>query len=374
MTPLALYLHWPFCRSKCPYCDFNSHVVETVDHTRWKNVLLRELRYEAARHAGRLVSIFFGGGTPSLMEPATVAALVEEAKRQWGDHKVEVTLEANPTSVEAARLKDFKAAGINRLSMGMQAMNDADLRFLGREHSAVEARRAFERASSLFDRASFDLIYARPGQTPAAWKKELHEALAFQPTHLSLYQLTIEPETPFARWHKAKKFTLPQEEAAAEMFEVTQEVMDAAGLPAYEISNHAAKGQECRHNLAYWRSEDCIGIGPGAHGRVWQGQARRATVRLRAPERWLQAVERDGHGTEKEEMVSASEAAEEIWMMGLRLTEGVPLVRVRPLPGWDEARLAALTEEGLLSTTPTHVAATRSGRLVLNHVLERLLT
>src|SRR5262252_8891286 len=265
----GLYVHWPFCLSKCPYCDFNSHVREAIDHERWRDALLLELdHYAADTPARRLTSIFFGGGTPSLMAPDTVAAVIERAARHWPfAPDIEITLEANPTSVEAGKFAGFRSAGVNRVSLGVQALNDADLKFLGRHHSAAEARAAIEIARRSFRRHSFDLIYARPGQSAAAWRAELAEAIALAGDHLSVYQLTIEPETVFGAAHRRGELQVPEEEDAAALYELTQELLGAAGLPAYEISNHARPGEESRHNLAYWRYRTYAGIGPGAHGR-----------------------------------------------------------------------------------------------------------
>ncbi|MFO7482571.1 radical SAM family heme chaperone HemW, partial [Oceanibaculum nanhaiense] len=291
---LAVYVHWPFCRSKCPYCDFNSHVSASIDHARWRAALLREIDHYADRTLGRTVSsIFFGGGTPSLMEPATAAAVIEHIGKRWRlDAGVEITLEANPTSVEAALLAGFRSAGVNRVSLGVQALNDADLHFLGREHSAREALDAVAIAARLFDRFSFDLIYARPGQTVEAWEAELRQALSHAAGHISAYQLTIEEGTPFHLRHARGEFRIPDEDTGAALYEATQDVLEQAGLPAYEISNHARPGEESRHNLAYWRYADYAGIGPGAHGRLTLAQGKIATRQHRAPQIWLERVER----------------------------------------------------------------------------------
>src|SRR5438094_494652 len=299
--PLAVYIHWPFCRSKCPYCDFNSHVRDSVDAARWTRALLDDLDYHAELMPGRAVgSVFFGGGTPSLMPPETVAALLDRVGARWTMMPdVEVTLEANPNSAEAARFRAFAAAGVNRLSLGVQALDPAALKMLGRLHNRCEAIAAIEHAGDCFARFSFDLIYARPGQSIAAWRTELEEALALANDHLSLYQLTIEPGTAFATRARLGDLILPEEEDSAELFETTQERLEARGLPAYEISNHARPGAECRHNLAYWRYQDYVGVGPGAHGRLTRVGAKFATRQYRLPEKWLAAVETEGTGLEE---------------------------------------------------------------------------
>jgi putative oxygen-independent coproporphyrinogen III oxidase len=381
VSDLALYIHWPFCKSKCPYCDFNSHVREGVDAARWKNALLAELDHWADETEGAHVStVFFGGGTPSLMEPATVAALIERIAARWGlAPEAEITLEANPTSVEASRFRDLRQAGVNRVSLGVQALNDRDLAFLGRGHSVAEARHAVELARKHFPRFSFDLIYARPGQEAASWRAELAEALAMAGDHLSLYQLTIEPGTAFAPAHARGDFELPDDEQAGELFEATQETLGAAGLPAYEISNHARPGQECRHNLAYWRSQDYAGIGPGAHGRLCAGPGRFAARQFRAPETWLEAVEKHGHGTEEIRRLSPAERRAELLMMGLRLAEGISAARFLAATGRSfeddlgRDRLAPLIEGGFLALDQSALIATPAGRQRLNAVLGRLL-
>lgn len=378
----ALYVHWPFCRSKCPYCDFNSHVRESVDQARWATALETELDHMAARvgTGPPLTSIFFGGGTPSLMPPATVARIVERARRTFGfDPAIEITLEANPTSAEADRFAAFAAAGVNRLSMGLQALNDADLKFLGREHSVAEAIAAFRIARQTFGRVSFDLIYARPGMTADLWRDELRRALDLALDHLSLYQLTIEPNTGFAGRHARGEFALPVEETQAELFEITAAVTAAAGLPAYEISNHARPGAESRHNLTYWRYGDYLGVGPGAHGRIHADGRRIATRQLKKPEAWLEAVEAQRHGTEAEETISPTEATDEMLMMGLRLVEGVDLARLEQVAGagretlLPKLRTRPLVDAGLLWQDDARIGATASGRRVLNALLGRLL-
>ena len=378
----GLYVHWPFCLSKCPYCDFNSHVRSGVDEARWQRALLAELdHYAAGKQGRRLDSVFFGGGTPSLMPPATVAALLDRAAERWSfAADIEVTLEANPPSVEAARFAGFRAAGVNRVSLGVQALDNAALRFLGRGHDAAEAVAAVELARRLFPRQSFDLIYGRPGQTVAAWRGELAEALRLAGDHLSLYQLTMEKGTPFYGAWRRGEFTLPDDELGAQFYEATQEALAAAGLPAYEISNHAAAGGESRHNLIYWRYGQYVGIGPGAHGRLGLAKDRRATRQLRQPEAWLAAVEARGHATEAVEPVAAADRATEMLMLGLRLGEGLSLAAFaaevgRPLAEQvDEARLSGLCAAGFLSLADGWLRATATGRPVLNAVLAELLS
>ena len=380
-TPLALYIHWPFCKSKCPYCDFNSHVRERVDEPRWRAALLAELDHWARTLKDReLVSIFFGGGTPSLMAPATAAALIERAAQHWGAARnLEITLEANPTSVEASRFAELRAAGVNRVSLGVQALDDASLKFLGRGHNADEAREAVQLAARLFDRFSFDLIYARPGQTLAVWQRELKAALAMAGNHLSVYQLTIEPGTAFATAFARGDFRLPDEETQGALYETTQETLATAGLPAYEISNHARPSEECRHNLVYWRYQDYLGIGPGAHGRMILGQEKRGLKNFRAPETWLAAVERAGLGLEESLLLSPDERRDEMLMMGLRLSEGVARQSFRTETGHDfemsldGARLATLCDAGFLALDATGLRATAAGRQRLNAVLGALL-
>jgi putative oxygen-independent coproporphyrinogen III oxidase len=377
----GLYVHWPFCLAKCPYCDFNSHVRDAIDHERWRGALLSELRHVARRTPGRtLGSIFFGGGTPSLMHPATVGALIDAAAEAWRlAPNLEITLEANPTSVEAEKFRDFRAAGVNRVSIGVQSLDPAALKFLGRRHSAGEAVAAIDLARRHFDRYSFDLIYARPGQSAAAWEKELEEALTLAGDHLSLYQLTIEQGTAFHTAHARGDFALPEEDDAALLFELTQARLAAAGLPAYEVSNHARRGSESRHNLVYWRYGDYAGVGPGAHGRLTLDGTRRATRQLRAPETWLAAVERDGHATQEEIPLGGAERLEEMLMMGLRLAEGVPRGRFRaeaagePEDVLDADRLARLVDAGFLVLDAERLRATPAGLQRLNAVLGHLL-
>lgn len=380
-APLGVYLHWPFCKSKCPYCDFNSHVREGVEQERWRKALLTELEYAAREAPGRRVeTMFFGGGTPSLMEPATVGALIKRTKELWDTAPdIEITLEANPTSVEAGRFAALAEAGVNRVSLGVQALNPGDLKFLGREHSLDEALEALAIAKKSFARHSFDLIYARPGQTPEAWTEELERALALAGEHLSLYQLTIERGTRFFAEHARGAIALPVEEAAAEMFEQTQARLAQAGLPAYEISNHARPGAACRHNLIYWRYQDYVGVGPGAHGRFTAGDAKRATRRTSGPEGWLSAVEREGHGTAETTDVTGRDRVEEALMMGLRMSEGIDRALFAATAGSDpvealgEKKLASLVEGGFLEIDATHLKATPAGRQRLNALLERLI-
>jgi oxygen-independent coproporphyrinogen-3 oxidase len=377
----AIYLHWPFCQSKCPYCDFNSHVREAVDEERWRRALLAELDHYAAETAGRaLTSVFFGGGTPSLMAPKTVGALIERIAKYWPvTPEVEITLEANPGSVEAAKFAGLAAAGVNRLSLGVQALNDADLRFLGRRHDVAEALAALELAARHFRRWSFDLIYARPGQTPSAWDSELERALELAGEHLSVYQLTIEANTAFEGAERRGEFALPPEETAEALYELTQGRLAAAGLPAYEISNHARPGAECRHNLVYWQGGDYLGIGPGAHGRLTFAGERFATRQHRAPEAWLGSVEAAGHATRERRALKAIERREELLLMGLRLTDGISRDRFRAALGeeietsLDPARLARLVDGGFLDLDDAGLRATPAGRLRLNAVLAALV-
>jgi oxygen-independent coproporphyrinogen-3 oxidase len=381
MPPLALYIHWPFCLRKCPYCDFNSHVREAIPQARFAAALQAELAWEAARLGPRaLGSIFFGGGTPSLMAPETVAGLIQAACRLFAPAPdLEITLEANPTSVEQERLAAFREAGVNRLSLGVQALEDKVLAWLGRAHSAAQALAALEQARGIFPRLSFDLIYARPGQTLPAWQAELKQALALAADHLSLYQLTIEPGTGFEAAHRRGEILLPDEDEAAALYEATAEAAAAQGLMAYEISNYAIPGAESRHNLAYWRYTEYAGIGPGAHGRVRLGGEVVATRRHRAPEIWAERVERHGHGSTADEMVPPRDRAREALLMGLRLTEGIDAAAFAARTGValedavDPVILAACVEEGYLVSTPGRLAATREGRARLDAVLPRLV-
>jgi len=354
--PFGVYVHWPFCLSKCPYCDFNSHVRHAaVDEARFARAFAAEIAATAARVPGRTVcSIFFGGGTPSLMQPQTIGAVLDAVARHWQvAADAEVTLEANPTSVEAMRFRGYRAAGVNRVSLGVQALDDRALAALGRQHSAREALDAVAVARGIFDRYSFDLIYARPGQTPEQWKQELKRALAEAGEHLSLYQLTVEPDTPFATLRAAGKLALPDEDTARAFYDTTLEVCAAHGLPAYEISNHARPGGECRHNLVYWRGHEYAGVGPGAHGRLDIDGARHATMTEKRPETWLSLVERDGHGLVTDDVLTREELADEFLLMGLRLAEGIDPARYVALAGrpLDPARIAALNEHGLIETS-----------------------
>jgi putative oxygen-independent coproporphyrinogen III oxidase len=377
----GVYIHWPFCRSKCPYCDFNSHVRERIDHARWRGALLAELAHYARDTQGRTVtSIFFGGGTPSLMEPETVAALTARVRDLWpvaGD--VEITLEANPTSAEIEKFRAFRAAGVNRVSLGVQSLVANDLAFLGRQHDAAQALSAVQMAASTFDRFSFDLIYARPGQTLAQWRQELDRALEFAAGHISLYQLTIEPGTQFEQAVARGDFRVLDEERAAELYEATVERLGAAGLADYEISNFAKPGEESRHNLTYWRYGDYVGVGPGAHGRLTLGGDKFATRQHRAPEAWLDLVERDGHATRQRDLVPRAERLNEMLMMGLRLKEGVPLARVEDesaLPfaqAIDPTRLKRLIDGGFIALSDDRLAASASGRQRLDAVLSALI-
>jgi oxygen-independent coproporphyrinogen-3 oxidase len=373
----GVYVHWPFCLSKCPYCDFNSHVVAGIDQRQWAAALAAELRHMRALTGPRAVSsIFFGGGTPSLMDAATVGTVLDEIAALWSvEPQAEITLEANPTSVEAERFRGYRAAGVNRLSLGVQSLNDRDLKFLGRLHSAGEALAAIALARETFPRLSFDLIYARPGQTAAEWTRELRAALAHAADHLSLYQLTIEEGTAFAKLYEKGAFRLPDEEDAAGLYRLTGEIAGEAGLSAYEVSNYAKPGAESRHNLVYWRYGDYVGVGPGAHGRVTTADGRFATRTSKAPGEWLASVERAGHGLEAQDEISASEQGDEMMLMGLRLEEGVSLSRYERLTGaaLPPARVASLVAEGLVARDGDRIAATAAGRLVLNGLLARLL-
>jgi len=434
---LAVYVHWPYCAQKCPYCDFNSHVREKVDDTRWANAIARELAYvgsldfpppftgevssrAAARRRGEQVtelvapplapppngtvaqrvvdrtiwwrgtppvnggrtiprtpsvtSIFFGGGTPSLASGRAVGAVIDAVAAQWTiAPDAEITLEANPNSAEQARFRDYRAAGVNRVSIGVQALDDGALKSLGRLHDCAEARRAVALALEIFPRASFDLIYARPGQTTDEWKHELRDALAFGTEHLSLYQLTIEPGTAYATLARQGKLTIPNDDAAAALYEVTQELCEAAGLPAYEISNHSRDGAQSRHNLNYWRYGDYVGVGPGAHGRLTVDGARVATQSERLPEHWLERVERDGHALTLT-AISPDDAARENLLMALRLSEGLDpaAYEMRWNVSLDRDAVTDLRAQGLLASSTSRIAATPKGRLVLNAVIERL--
>ncbi len=380
-APFGLYVHWPFCKSKCPYCDFNSHVHDAVDHQAWRDALVQELRYFAELTPGRtLDSIFFGGGTPSLMLPETVAAVIDVAQRAWiFSNDIEITLEANPTSVEAGKFAAFRQAGINRVSLGIQSFRDDDLTFLGRQHSAAEGRRAIDIAAATFDRFSYDLIYARPQQSPDAWAAELEEALAVADAHISLYQLTIEPGTAFFTRHARGEFDIPNEIRAGEMYEITQDILGAAGMPAYEISNHARPGQESRHNLVYWRYGDYVGIGPGAHGRLGIDGKKQATRTHRAPDIWLKQVQERGSGAQGTEIVTPDQRLVECVMMGLRLAEELPWSRLERESGKSRdaifkcEKLRSLGDEGYLVTGEGGLTTTPAGRQRLDALLAYLL-
>jgi len=373
----ALYIHWPFCLSKCPYCDFNSHVQDEVNQARWHDALLDELDHYGKETSGRrLTSVFFGGGTPSLMAPETVGGLLDKLSDYWTlDENLEITLEANPTSIEAQKFRNFRAAGINRVSIGVQSLNDDVLKFLGRGHSANEARAALGIAGDCFDRFSFDLIYARAGQSPDNWRKELTEALELAGDHLSLYQLTIEPGTPFYRDNTE---TL-DDDRAADLYELTQTLMEAANRPAYEISNHAEPGRECRHNLTYWRGGDYIGIGPGAHGRISHQSQTQATHQIHNPEAWLTAVKTKSHGTGKRRGLTPEIRAQELIIMGLRLCGGFDTSSISGQTGLaladviDEQGQARLIEGGVLVRSGDYLTVTPEGRLRLNGVIKALL-
>jgi oxygen-independent coproporphyrinogen-3 oxidase len=385
----GLYVHWPFCVSKCPYCDFNSHVREEVDQARWRAALLAELGYMAELAPGRAVtSIFFGGGTPSLMPPETVAGLIDRARVLWPmAADPEITLEANPGDADSGRFQAYRAAGINRLSLGVQSFDDEALAFLGRRHDAAQALAAIEAAHAVFARVSFDLIYALPGQSAAAWRAELARAMALAGEHLSLYQLTIEPGTPFHTARRLGDLATPEDDHAALLYEITQEMLAAAGLPAYEISNHASEGGACRHNLTYWRYGDYAGIGPGAHGRLTLAGGKpaagdggkHATRQIRSPERWLASVEARGHASAERRAVPPDERAAEMLMMGLRLTSGVGRERLKAETGMeleqaiDGDALARLAGGGFVVAGPAGLRATETGRLRLDAVLAALL-
>jgi putative oxygen-independent coproporphyrinogen III oxidase len=375
--PFGVYVHWPFCRAKCPYCDFNSHVHHGgIDEARFLTAYLTELAHLASLAPGRKVtSIFFGGGTPSLMRPATVAAILEAIASHWTvAADAEITLEANPTSVEAENFAGYRAAGVNRLSLGVQALDDQSLKALGRQHTAAEALAALNLAKRHFGRVSFDLIYAREGQTVRAWGQELALALGHAADHLSLYQLTIEEGTPFAARHEAGTLHIPNGGQARVLYLLTQELCEAVGLPAYEISNHAKPGSESRHNLLYWRGHDYAGIGPGAHSRITACGTKRALSALKSPEGWLAEVEAHGHGFASDETLSAEETADEYLLMGLRLSEGIDLARLAVIDGraLDEERLRTLAGEGLIRCNGGRLAATPKGRLVLDRLIVEL--
>ncbi|HEX4303614.1 MAG TPA: radical SAM family heme chaperone HemW [Rhizomicrobium sp.] len=378
MSGFGIYVHWPFCAAKCPYCDFNSHVRTKFDEAGWIDAIVRELEWTAAQQGPDrpiVETIFFGGGTPSLMQGTSVARTLDTIARTWRmANDVEITLESNPASADATRFADYRAAGVNRLSLGVQALNDKDLKMLGRLHNVAEAKAALALAMKNFDRVSLDLIYARPDQTVAAWREELREALAFGTDHLSLYQLTIEPATPFFTLHKTGALKIPDEDRAAELYEMTQEMTQAAGRPAYEISNHARPGSEARHNLLYWRYGAYAGVGPGAHGRLDLRGKRVATQTERLPERWRETVARTGHGLIEQSEIANADAAREHLLMNLRLSEGIDLAAYRARWGAapDAARIASLAEDGLVRLEGDRLIATPRGRLLLNSVIAAL--
>jgi oxygen-independent coproporphyrinogen-3 oxidase len=379
---MGLYIHWPFCHSKCPYCDFNSHVRAAIDEVRWQRALLKELDYVGQETRGRtLVSVFFGGGTPSLMSPGTVGALLDQLSTYWClAPTIEITLEANPHSVDIQKFTDFRQAGVNRVSLGVQSLRPEALTFLGRLHHREEAIAAVNIARKLFSRFSFDLIYARPAQRLEDWRLELSEALQLMPHHLSLYQLTIEPGTAFYTAYQRGALAMPDEEMSAQFYELTQDIVEAHGLPAYEISNHARPGFECQHNLLYWRYQDYAGIGPGAHGRLTMNQQKYAINNHRSPETWLTTVEAQGHARKEKHPLTADEQLTECLMMGLRLQEGIPLRRLRALTGchvltdlFKEDALTTLNQEGYLRNTPEYLQLTAAGLQRLNPIIEFLL-
>ncbi len=375
---MGIYIHWPFCEKKCPYCDFNSHVRDNINHLKWLKAYLNELRYYASETSERVISsVFFGGGTPSLMKPSVIEKILDEIQSLWHCSKdMEVTAEANPSSSETQLFKGFRGAGINRLSVGVQSLNNQSLMFLGRLHNADDARKAIKAATKIFPKISFDLIYALPGQTPITWKKELASAIKIAEGHLSLYQLTIEPGTEF---HK-KRIKAANEDIGAALFELTQEIMDNAGLPAYEISNHAKKGQESRHNLIYWRGGDYLGIGPGAHGRITHAYKTEMMHNYREPEIWLNLAITKKYGQQKRAALSKEERRNELVLMGLRLIEGISLDHFNSLTNQhltkiiDKNRITALADQGYLTLSNTVLKTTVAGRQRLNAVLTYLLT
>jgi putative oxygen-independent coproporphyrinogen III oxidase len=384
-SDLALYVHWPFCVSKCPYCDFNSHVVDHVDHSVWRDALLKELAFEADRTRGaQLHSIFFGGGTPSLMHSDTIAAVITAATDAWpANRDLEITLEANPGTVDAERFASFRDAGVNRLSLGVQSLVDVQLEFLGRRHSAAEAQKAITLAGQTFPRLSFDLIYARPGQTVAEWREELLRALDILQdaggAHLSVYQLTIEDNTPFKTAYGRGDFVLPDEDGGSDLYDATQDILSAAGLPAYEISNHARPGDACRHNVHVWQGGAYAGIGPGAHGRVTVDGTVHAAARLKPPAQWLKRVAEMGHGSQRDEPVAAYDRAIEMVVIGLRLSEGLNLARLERLTAVkrfdviSKERLKSLQADGVVEHNGDVIRTTPRGRLVLNAVVAELI-
>jgi oxygen-independent coproporphyrinogen-3 oxidase len=375
--PFGVYVHWPFCLAKCPYCDFNSHVRHGgIDQGDFVTAYLAELKHFATLAPGRVVSsIFFGGGTPSLMAPETVGAILDRIAELWTvAPDAEITLEANPTSVEAGRFAGYRAAGVNRVSLGVQSLDDASLKSLGRKHTSEEALAALAIAKRNFERVSFDLIYARQAQSLAAWREELTRALTHAQDHLSLYQLTIEDGTPFAALHAAGALTVPENEKAEAFYLLTQELCEAAGLPSYEVSNHARPGAESRHNLLYWRGHDYAGVGPGAHSRITRNGVKHGIAVRKSPEAWLDAVAASGHGIEQDEALTPQNSADEYLLMGLRLAEGIDEKRLAAIDGrkLDEARLQYLQAKGLLRRTHDRLQATGKGRLVLDRLIVEL--
>jgi oxygen-independent coproporphyrinogen-3 oxidase len=373
----GIYVHWPFCKAKCPYCDFNSHVRhEPVDALSFAEALGAELRWFAARTPGRTVSsIFFGGGTPSLMPPEAVGHVLDTIARLWSvSADVETTLEANPTSIEAENFRGYRAAGVNRVSVGVQALNDDDLKALGRQHSAEEALAAFRLAARIFPRVSFDMIYARPHQTPEQWRAELSRALAEQQGHMSLYQLTIEPGTAYFDFHERGRLVTPTDDRAADLYDLTQELTEKAGLAAYEVSNHAAAGHESRHNLLYWRYGEYAGVGPGAHSRLAKAENRRALIAERHPEGWRDLVRKQGHGIVSDSVVQPVDQASEYLLMGLRIAEGIDMDRYAALAGReiDSSKLAGMKSMGLVRRQGQRLMATADGRKLLNAVIAEL--
>ncbi|MBO9192794.1 coproporphyrinogen III oxidase [Rhizobium sp. 16-449-1b] len=374
----GVYVHWPFCAAKCPYCDFNSHVRhQPVDQERFTAAFLKEMAAMRQLSGPKTVtSVFLGGGTPSLMNPSTVSAILDRIAREWHmPDGIEITMEANPSSVEAERFRGYRAAGVNRVSLGVQALNDRDLKFLGRLHDVEDALKAIKLARDIFPRMSFDLIYARPKQTVEEWERELREAISYAVDHLSLYQLTIEEGTPFFGLHKMGKLVVPDDDQSALLYEATQDITAAEGMPAYEVSNHARPGAESRHNLTYWRYGDYAGIGPGAHGRLTRGPIKLATATERKPEAWLELVERDGHGVLDQEQLGYDEQADELLLMGLRLTEGVDLARWQQLSGRDPdpKREEFLLEHGFIERIGnSRIRCTPSGMLILDSVVADL--
>lgn len=377
----AVYVHWPFCRAKCPYCDFNSHVRKTVDHHRWREALLVELNHFAQQTQGRRVtSLFFGGGTPSLMEPKTTAAVIEHTAALWSmAPDAEITLEANPTSIECERLVEFRAAGVNRLSLGVQSLDDHALKFLGRQHSAREALQALDMAADTFERVSFDLMYALPDQRVCDWVEQLRRALTWERGHMSIYQLMIEPGTAFNTRHLRGELSLPCAQDSAAFYEATQEILSDAGLPAYEVSNHARLGQTCRHNITTWRHGDYVGVGPGAHGRLISGGRLVATSQQKVPEAWLSLVEKQGHGTRESTPITGEALRDEIFLMGLRLTDGVRRSDLQRRLGCDveeliqPERLDLLRDAEFIVVDEIGIRTTPAGRLRLDSVTAALL-